>query len=166
MPMPVISRTSSDSSTVFSVTSATRVCKFGLVPHVWAAAPVPPISGRFVQRWRAAAVQSAVEKTFFHQLFPVAFSISCWEKKGIKVRKSQCLWRRFTLTPHLCSTWKNLTPESLHILNGVVLQQLWIADVSYWILQKPLLLHHIWFCTLQMMALPLKERGEKKTRKE
>lgn len=81
MPMPVISRTSSDSSTVFSVTSATRVCKFGLVPHVRAAAPVPPMSGRFVQRWRAAAVQSAVEKTFFHQLFPVAFSISCWEKK-------------------------------------------------------------------------------------
>lgn len=39
---------------------------------------------------------------------------------------------------------------------GVFLQQLWIPDISYWILQKPLLLQHIWFSTSQEMALPSK----------
>lgn len=81
MPMPVISRASSDSSTVFSVTSATRVCKFGLVPHVWAAAAVPPVSGRFVQRWRAAVVQSAVDKHYFSISSFLLLSASHAEKK-------------------------------------------------------------------------------------
>lgn len=95
---------------------------------------------------------------FFHQL------ISCWEKKGIKVRKSQCLWMRFTLTPHLCSAWKNLTPESLHMQElSSSSYELLISHTAY---SKSLycyttfdsVQHKWWLCHL-------KKYGEKKKKK-
>lgn len=76
----------------------------------------------------------------FHQLFSVAFSISWWgRREAVSMHVDEWGWPLL-----LTSMAQEKKSDSRGIMYpAVVPQPLWIASISYWKLQKPLLLHHL-----------------------
>lgn len=132
MPMSVISKVSSYSSTVFSLTSLQKAVSLGWC-LMFGQQPLchPCQAGLYKDE---ELQQFSLQET--NIIFPSAL-LYCFQhlmlgKNGIKARKSQCLWMRFTHTPHLCSTWKNLTPQSLHIPElSSSMYELLISHIGY-----------------------------------
>lgn len=150
---------------IFSNISYKRLWVWAGAPHLGSSSCAIDVRWVCIKMKGCSSSVCSRQTLFFHQLFPIAFNISCWGKKGIKGRKSQCLWMRFALTPHLCSTWKNLTPESLHMQEfSSSSYELLISHIGY---SKSLYycttfdsVHHKWW------ICHLKEYGEKKNRKQ
>lgn len=81
-PMSVISKTGSDSSKIFSVTAATKGCEWAGAPHLGSSCCAIDVRWVCIKMKGCSSSVCSRQTLFFHQLFPIAFNISCWEKRN------------------------------------------------------------------------------------